>query len=61
MTWIAVTHSLAWAAEAQHSAKGRNMIAVKPHHFVDIVTAFGDGCTEFQPHPYGHAVHMRPS
>ena len=33
------------------------MIAIKPHHFVDIVTAFGDGCTEFQPHPYGHAVH----
>jgi len=34
-----------------------DMIAIKPHHFVDIVTAFGDGRTEFQPHPYGHAVH----
>jgi len=33
------------------------MIAIKPHHFVDIVTEFGDGGTEFQPHPYGHAVH----
>ena len=33
------------------------MIAIKPHHFVDIVTAFGDGCSDFQPHPYGHAVH----
>jgi len=33
------------------------MIAIKPHHFVDIVTAFADGCAEFQPHPYGHAVH----
>ena len=33
------------------------MIAIKPHHFVDIVTAFGDGHTEFHPHPYGHAVH----
>ncbi len=33
------------------------MIAIKPHHFVDIVTAFGQGQTEFQPHPYGHAVH----
>ena len=54
---VAVTHSLAWAAEAQHSATGRNMITIKPHHFVDIVTAFGDGRTEFQPHPYGHAVH----
>ena len=29
----------------------------KPHHFVDIVTALGDGGTDFQPHPYGHAVH----
>ncbi len=32
-------------------------ISIKPHHFVDIVTAFGDGCTDPQPHPYGHAVH----
>ena len=33
------------------------MIAIKPHHFVDIVTALGEGRTEFHPHPYGHAVH----
>jgi hypothetical protein len=33
------------------------MISIKPHHFVDIITAIGDGRTEFQPHPYGHAVH----
>lgn len=33
------------------------MIAIKPHHFVDILTAFGDSRTEFRPHPYGHAVH----
>ena len=33
------------------------MIAIKPHHFVDIVTACGDERTPFQPHPYGHAVH----
>ena len=33
------------------------MISIKPHHFVDIVTVLGDGRTEFQPHPYGHAVH----
>jgi hypothetical protein len=39
------------------SAGRRNMISIKPHHFVDIVTACGDGRTEFQPHPYGHAVH----
>jgi hypothetical protein len=33
------------------------MITIKPHHFVDILTAFGDGYSEFQPHPYDHAVH----
>ena len=33
------------------------MIAIKPHHFVDIVTSLGDGQTTFEPHPYGHAVH----
>lgn len=32
-------------------------VSIKPHHFVDIVTAIGDGRTEFDPHPYGHAVH----
>ncbi len=35
----------------------KNAIAIKPHHFVDIITAFGAGTTEFTPHPYGHAVH----
>jgi hypothetical protein len=33
------------------------MIAIKPHHFVDLVTALGDGRTQFQPHPYGHGLH----
>jgi len=33
------------------------MIAIKPHHFVDIITSFGDGQRTFQPHPYKHAVH----
>lgn len=33
------------------------MIAIKPHHFVDIVASFGGGRTKFEPHPYGHAVH----
>lgn len=32
------------------------MISIKPHHFVDIVTAVGEGRTEFTPHPYGHAL-----
>ena len=33
------------------------MIAVKPHHFVDIITSFGSGRRTFEPHAYGHAVH----
>lgn len=33
------------------------MTAIKPHHFVDIVTACGDELVVFEPHPYGHAVH----
>jgi hypothetical protein len=33
------------------------MIRIKPHHFVDIITSFGDGKVELKPHPYGHAVH----
>ena len=32
-------------------------IRIKPHHFIDIVTAFGGGQERFAPHPYGHAVH----
>ena len=33
------------------------MITIKPHHFVDIVTALHEERMEFQPHPYGHALH----
>ena len=32
-------------------------ILIKPHHFVDIITALGGGQMKFEPHPYGHAVH----
>lgn len=32
-------------------------ILIKPHHFVDIVTAFSNPSVTFQPHAYGHAVH----
>ena len=35
----------------------QEIIAIKPHHFVDIITSFGVGKRVFQPHPYGHAVH----
>ena len=34
-----------------------DVIRIKPHHFIDIVTAFGRGQTAFPPHPYGHALH----
>jgi len=40
-----------------NSAEKTSMIAIKPHHFVDLITAFGAGQMEFHPHPYGHAVH----
>lgn len=33
-------------------------ISVKPHHLVDIITAYGAGQKEWEPHPYGHAVHL---
>lgn len=33
------------------------MIGIKPHHFVDIVKALGEGRNEIMPHPYGHALH----
>ena len=34
-----------------------DVIKIKPHHFVDILTALGEGIATFAPHPYGHAVH----
>ena len=33
------------------------MLSIKPHHFIDIITTYGDGVESFSPHPYGHAVH----
>ena len=49
-----------WAANKSIEAtlgRKEKMISIKPHHFVDIVTAFGEGRTDPPPHPYGHAVH----
>ena len=37
-------------------AKG-DIVRIKPHHFVDILTYYGAGKTSFDPHPYGHAQH----
>jgi hypothetical protein len=34
------------------------MIRVKPHHLVDILCDIGAGQTNWQPHPYGHLVHV---
>ena len=33
------------------------VIHIKPHHFIDIITALGRGQTTFEAHPYGHDVH----
>jgi hypothetical protein len=33
-------------------------IRIKPHHFVDIVRDCGAGARTFEPHPYGHLVHV---
>jgi hypothetical protein len=35
----------------------KTAIRIKPHHFIDIVTAFGGGQASFEPHPHGHALH----
>jgi hypothetical protein len=32
-------------------------IRIKPHHFVDIVSAVGEGRNISNPHPYGHDLH----
>jgi hypothetical protein len=34
-----------------------DIIRIKPHHFVDILTYYGAGQRMFAPHPYGHAQH----
>ena len=36
----------------------KEVIYIKPHHFVDIICSFGAGNMTFEPHPYGHAVHI---
>ena len=36
----------------------KDMISIKPHHVVDIITALGEGKTEFKPHERGHALHI---
>jgi len=35
----------------------KDLVRIKPHHFVDIITSFGAGQRTFDPSPYGHAVH----
>ena len=30
---------------------------LRPHHLIDIVHSYGHGAA-FEPHPYGHAVHV---
>jgi hypothetical protein len=35
----------------------QELIRIKPHHFVDIITSFSTDDLTFTPSPYGHAVH----
>lgn len=35
----------------------KEMIRIKPHHFIDIITSFSEDNLTFTPSPYGHAVH----
>lgn len=32
-------------------------IKLRPHHVLDIITSYGHS-DKFEPHPYGHAVHV---
>jgi hypothetical protein len=34
-----------------------SVIDMRPHHLLDIINQFGHG-QSFEPHPYGHAVHL---
>ena len=36
----------------------KDVIRIKPHHFVDIITSFSAENLTFKPSPYGHAVHI---
>ena len=35
-----------------------DVILIRPLHFVDIICDYGAGTERFEPHPYGHAVHI---
>ncbi|MCE5250278.1 hypothetical protein LLG96_08665 [bacterium] len=35
-----------------------NILNIKPHHFIDIITRYGEGTISEKPHPYGHALHL---
>jgi hypothetical protein len=35
-----------------------DLVRIKPHHFVDILTYYGAGQAPFERHPYGHAQHI---
>lgn len=43
-----------FAAKGERQAV--NTMRLRPHHVLDIITSHGCG-QEFEPHPYGHAVH----
>ncbi|MHB9029763.1 MAG: hypothetical protein ACYC9O_13435 [Candidatus Latescibacterota bacterium] len=35
----------------------KEIVSIRPLHFVDIICDYGAGTDRFEPHSYGHAVH----
>ena len=34
------------------------VMQLRPHHILDILAEYGNGAEEYQPHPYGHSLHI---
>lgn len=51
---LLVTGSMAAIVSCQKKETAN--MELRPHHLLDIITDYGNGA-EFEPHPYGHAVH----
>jgi hypothetical protein len=58
--------ALVWGCASRRRDRGdgaterkepQEVIRIKPHHFIDIITSYGRG-EKLEPHPYGHAVHI---
>lgn len=42
----------------QRSPGGEFDFQLRPHHILDIVSDYGKGPVNYQPHPYGHSLHL---